>query len=117
MNEPKIRNVFIYKNYFSEFFDEQNQKVKQKIIWTLKIVETIDKIPAEYFKHLEGTNGLYEIRVQIGNNIFRIFCFFDEGKLVVLTNGFQKKTQKTPKREIEKALKIKMEYELEKSNF
>ena len=116
MNEPKIRNVFIFKNYFNEFFDLQNQRVKQKIIWTLKIVETIDKIPSEYFKHLEGTNGLYEIRVQIGNNIFRIFCFFDEGKLVVVTNGFQKKTQRTPKKEIEKALKIKIEYELEKSD-
>lgn len=120
MNEPKIRNVFIYKNYFNEFFDKQSQKVKAKIIWTLQIVETIDKIPAEYFKHLEGTSGLYEIRVQIGNNIFSPDsyrdCFFDEGKLVVLTNGFQKKTQRTPKREIEKALKIKMEYELEKSN-
>lgn len=92
------------------------RKIKSKIIWTLKIVETIDKIPTEYLKHLEGTNGLDEIRVQIGNNIFRIFCFFDEGKLVVLTNGFQKKTQKTPKKENEKALKIKMEYELEKSN-
>ena len=116
MNEPKVRNIFIYKYYFNEFFDKQNQKVKQKIIWMLKIVETIDKIPAEYFKHLEGTNGLYEIRVQLGNNIFRIFCFFDEGKLVVVTNGFQKKTQKTPKKEIEKALKIKIEYELEKSD-
>lgn len=116
MSELKIRNVFIYKKYFFEFFDNQNQKVRDKIIWTLKIIETVDKIPSEYFKHLEGTNGLYEIRVQIGNNIFRVFCFFDEGKLVVLTNGFQKKTQKTPKKEIEKALKIKMEYELEKSN-
>ena len=116
MNEQKIRNVFIYKRYFYEFYDEQIQKVKDKIIWTLKVIETIDQIPAEYFKHLEGTNGLYEIRVQIGNNIFRIFCFFDEGKLVVLTNGFQKKTQKTPKKEIEKALRIKQEYELEKSN-
>ena len=63
---------------------------------------------------MEGTNGLYEIRVQFGNDIFRIFCFFDEGKLVVLTNGFQKKTQKTPKKEIEMALKIKEEYENEK---
>lgn len=116
MNLKSEMFLFI-KIILVNFFAEQNQKVKQKIIWTLKIVETIDKIPAEYFKHLEGTNGLYEIRVQIGNNIFRIFCFFDEGKLVVLTNGFQKKTQKTPKREIEKALKIKMEYELEKSNF
>lgn len=63
---------------------------------------------------MEGTDGLYEIRVKLGSDIFRIFCFFDEGRLVVLANGFQKKTQKTPKSEIERALKIKMEYETEK---
>ncbi len=63
-----------------------------------------------YLKHIEGTPGLYEIRIQPGSNIFRIFCFFDEGKLVVLANGFQKKTQKTPKQEIIKALKIMTEY-------
>ena len=58
MNEPKIRNVFIYKNYFNEFFDKQNQKVKAKIIWTMKIIETTDKIHSEYLNHLAGTNGL-----------------------------------------------------------
>ncbi len=116
MSEQKIRTVFIYKNYFFDFFEKQQEKIKDKILWTIKLVETIDKIPAEYFKHLEGTNGLYEIRVQSGNNIFRIFCFFDEGKLVILINGFQKKTQKAPKNEIVKALKIKTEYHLEKDN-
>jgi phage-related protein len=60
---------------------------------------------------MEHTDGLFEIRVQQGSDIFRIFCFFDQGQLVVLANGFQKKTQKTPKQEIEKALKIKEEYE------
>jgi phage-related protein len=63
---------------------------------------------------MEGTEWLYEIRVQQGSDIFRIFCFFDECKLIVLANGFQNKTQKTPKSEIEKALKIKKEYEQEK---
>jgi len=63
---------------------------------------------------MEGTDGLYEVRVQQGKDIFRIFCFFDQGQLVVLANGFQKKTQKTPKSEIERALKIKEEYENEK---
>ena len=76
-------------------------------------METIPQVPTEYLKHIEGTDGLYEIRVQLGGDIFRIFCFFDEGKLVILANGFQKKTKKTPKGEIEKALKIKEEYELE----
>lgn len=116
MSEQKIRTVFIYKDYFFEFLYKQRQKVKDKILWTIKLIETIDQIPADYFKHLEGTNGLYEIRVQNGSDIFRIFCFFDEGKLVILMNGFQKKTQKTPKKEIEKALKIKEEYQLESKN-
>lgn len=78
------------------------------------MIETLKRVPEDYLKHIEGTNGLYEIRVQLGSDIFRIFCFFDKGKLVVLANGFQKKTQKTPKSEIEKALKIKEEYENEK---
>lgn len=116
MSEQKIRNVFIYKNYFFDFFEKQRQKVKDKILWTIQLIETIDKIPTEYFKHLEGTNGLYEIRVQHGSDIFRIFCFFDDGKLIILINAFQKKTQKAPKKEIEKALKIKVEYQLQKNN-
>ena len=69
--------------------------------------------PETYLKHIENTDGLYEIRVQFGSDIFRIFCFFDKGQLIVIANGFQKKTQKTPKKEIERALKIKAEYELE----
>lgn len=88
--------------------------MKEKIIWTLRLVETLKQVPEDYLKHIEGTNGLYEIRVRLGSDIFRIFCFFDKGKLVVLANGFQKKTQKTPKSEIDKALKIMEEYENEK---
>jgi len=107
MKNEKIRTVFLYKHYFTDFYIMQNQKVKDKIIWTLKLIEIIQNVPEEYLKHLEGTDGLYEIRVQYGSDIFRIFCFFDKGKLVVLANGFQKKTQKTPKSEIEKAIKIK----------
>ena len=113
-NEKKIRTVFLYKDYFSCFYLKQRQKVKDKIIWTFRLIETQQKVPEDYLKHLEGTDGLYEIRVQQGGDIFRIFCFFDKGKLVVLANGFQKKTQKTPKPEIEKALKIKQEYETAK---
>lgn len=89
---------------------KQRQKVKDKIVWTFDLIELIEKVPETYLKHLAGTDKLFEIRVKSGNDIFRIFCFFDEGNLVVLANGFQKKTQKTPKQEIEKALKIKNEY-------
>ncbi len=109
----KARTIVFYKDYFKEFFSKQKEKVKQKIIWTFQLIEEIDRIPETYLKHLEGTDGLFEIRIQQGSDIFRIFCFFDEGQLVVLANGFQKKTQKTPKKEIEKAIKIKNEYENE----
>lgn len=111
MSNEKVRTVFLYKDYFSSFYEKQRQKVKEKIIWTFRIIETMQQVSEDYLKHLEDTNGLYEIRVQLGSDIFRIFCFFDKGKLIVLANGFQKKTQKTPKSEIEKALKIKIEYE------
>ncbi len=114
MNEKKeYRTIIFYKNYFLSFFEQQNFKVKTKISWTLDVIAQLDRVPETYLKHLENTDGLYEVRVQSGSDIFRIFCFFDKGQLVVLANGFIKKTQKTPKREIEKALKIKEEYFLE----
>jgi phage-related protein len=114
VKKPKQRSVIFYKDYFQEFFIKQRDKVKDKIIWTFELIEELPRIPETYLKHIENTDGLYEIRVQLGNDIFRIFCFFDQGQLVVLANGFQKKDQKTPHREIEKALKIKKEYENEK---
>ena len=112
--KQKRRTIIFYKQYFEDFFVGLRDKVKEKIIWTFDLIEDVDKVPEIYLKHLENTNGLYEIRVQQGNDIFRIFCFFDKGHLVVLANGFQKKTQKTPRQEIEKAEKIKKEYESEK---
>ena len=78
------------------------------------LIEYLHRVPETYLKHIENSDGLYEIRVQLGSDIYRIFCFFDQGQLIVLMNGFQKKTQKTPKKEIELALKIKAEYESEK---
>jgi phage-related protein len=110
----KHRKITFYKNYFQDFFSRQNKKVKAKIVWTFDLIEDLQRVPETYLKHLENTDGLYEIRVQLGSDIFRIFCFFDQGQLVVLTNGFQKKTQKTQRKEIEMALKIKAEYESEK---
>lgn len=110
----KRRIIIFYKDYFEEFFVKQKEKVKKKIVWTFDLIENTPRVPEAYLKHLESTNGLYEIRVQQGSDIFRIFAFFDKGSLIVLANGFQKKTQKTPKQEIEKALKIKEEYENER---
>jgi phage-related protein len=110
----KYRRVLFYKNFFQDFFSVQSKKVKEKIIWTLELIEDVERVPETYLKHLENTDGLYEIRIQKGNDIFRIFCFFDVGQLIIIGNGFQKKTQKTPKKELELALKIKTQYENDK---
>jgi phage-related protein len=112
--KQKYRTIVFYKNYFQEFFVLQRDKVKDKIIWTFELIEEFQKVPETYLKHIENTDGLFEIRVQQGSDIFRIFCFFDQGQLVVIANGFQKKKQKTLKKEIERAIKIKEEYEAEK---
>ena len=106
----KIREVIAYKHYFEEFLRSQPTKVQDKIFKIIEAIETLERIPSQYLKHLENTDGLYETRIQLGSNIWRVFCFFDKGKLVILLNGFQKKTQKTPKNEIEKALDLKSEY-------
>ncbi len=104
------RQLFFFKNYFRDFYDIQRPKVKKRIIWTLKVIEDVDKIPEIYFKHVEGSDGLYEIRVQSGNDIFRIFSFFDKNKLIIVGHGFQKKTQKTPQSQLNMAEKIRKEY-------
>ncbi|QPH38116.1 type II toxin-antitoxin system RelE/ParE family toxin [Pedobacter endophyticus] len=109
-----VRKVIAYKKYFLNFYQAQTEEVQRKIEWTLNLLQTIDRVPKKYFDHMTGTNGLFEVRVEFGGNIFRIFAFFDKGNLVILGNGFQKKSQKTPKTEIDKALKIKAEYENER---
>jgi phage-related protein len=108
------REIILYKHYFEDFYKAQDGKTRKKIDYVLNLVRMLDMIPEQYFKHLEGTSGLYEVRVQLATNIFRIICFFDKGSLVVLMNGFQKKTQKTPKGEIELAEKLKKQYYEEK---
>lgn len=107
----KYRKIRFYKDYFQHFFAKQNKKVKAKIIWTFELIEDLQRVPETYLKYIENTDGLYEIRVKFGGDIFRIFCFFDQGQIVVVANGFKKKTQKTPKIEIARAVKIKSEYE------
>ena len=106
----KIREVIAYKNYFVDFLTKQPIKVQNKIFKIIEAIETLERIPTTYLKHIEETNGLYEARIQLGSDIWRVFCFFDKGKLVILLNGFQKKTQKTPKNEIEKAIILMKEY-------
>ena len=108
-----VREVIAYKNYFLDFYKNLPDGVQSKIEWTLNLMRVMQHIPEKYFKHVEGTKGLYEIRVEVGGNIYRIFSFFDKGNIIVLGNGFQKKTQKTPKQEIEKALKLMEDYQNE----
>lgn len=106
----KIREIIAYKNYFEDFLTEQPIKVQDKIFKILEAIETLERIPTSYLKLITGTKGLYEARIQLGSDIWRVFCFFDRGKLVILLNGYQKKTQKTPSREIEKAKQLMKEY-------
>ena len=104
------KEIIFHENNFIEFYQVQNDKVKEKIKYVLELIKQVEKVPEKFLKHLTNTNGLYEIRIEYQSNIYRIFCCFDKGKLVVLFNAFQKKTQKTPKKEIEKALKLMDEY-------
>lgn len=112
-SKKKYRTAVFYKDYFENFFLEQPDKVKAKIIWTIQLIEEIERVPESFLKQIESTKGLYEIRIKLVRDIFRIFCFFDQGKLIILINGFQKKTQKTPKKEIDRALKIMEVYKNE----
>jgi phage-related protein len=104
------RKLIFFKNYFEDFFNSLPSKVQDKIDYVLFLVTVADRIPSKFFEHLTGTDGLFEIRIEFESNIYRIFSCFDSGNLVVLFNGFQKKSQKTPQSEIDKALKIKDEY-------
>jgi phage-related protein len=113
--EP-LRKLVFFRTYFRDFADSLPKKVKEKIDAVLFTVIIAPRIPIKFFQHISGTDGLYEIRVEFESNIYRVFCCFDKGNLVVLFNGFQKKSQKTPKSEIDKALKIKEEYFKGKSN-
>ena len=104
------RNIIFHENHFMDFYLSQNEKIKEKIKYVLELIKQVDQVPEKFLKHITGTDGLYEVRIEYQSNIYRVFSCFDEGKLVVLFNGFQKKTEKTPRNEIEKALKLKNEY-------
>ena len=106
----QVRELIFYKHYFKTFFENQTKATKEKIDYVLFVLTHADRVPEKFFKHLEGTKGLYEIRVESGKNIFRIFCCFDKGRIIVIFNGFQKKSQKTPVQEIDMALGIMKEY-------
>jgi phage-related protein len=104
------RKIIFYKSYFIDFYSIQTPKVQEKIEYVLKLIQTVERVPEKFLKHLEGTKGIYEIQIESGKNIFRIFCCFDKGNIVILFNAFQKKTQKLPKQEIELAQKLMNQY-------
>jgi len=92
------------------FLDSLTGKQAQKVLWVLQLVEELDVVPRQYFKKLVDSEGLWEARIQFGNEIFRLLGFFDGGTLLILTNGFAKKTQRTPPQEIALAIRRKNEY-------
>jgi phage-related protein len=93
-----------------EFLDSLTGKQAQKVLWALQLIEELESVPRQYFKKLVDSEGLYEVRIQFGNDIFRLLGFFDSGTLLILTNGFAKKTQKTPPQEIALAIRRKKDY-------
>ena len=106
----KVRKVIQYKNHFEKFLLSQTEKVQNKIFKVIEIIETYQRVPKTYLAPMKSHKGLYEARIKLGSNIWRVFCFFDKGKLVILLNGFTKKTQKTPKKEIDKATELMKKY-------
>jgi len=111
-----IRKITAYKKNFIEFYKSQDKKVQLKIEYVLDLVRFEKQVPKKFFKYLENTDGIYEVRVITAFKSIRILCFLDKGNLVVLTNTFVKKTQKTPRKEIKLAERLKKEYLNEKKN-
>jgi len=111
----KRRQIIYFKSYFIDFFNAQTERVRDKIDYVLFLIAVAERIPGKFFKYIEGTDGLFEIRLEFEGNIYRIFCCFDEGNLVILFNGFHKKSQKTPRKEVDKAIRVKNEYFREKN--
>lgn len=105
-----IRQILPFRDYFKDFKKTLSKDVLMKIYQVFIYIMTQERIPAKFLRSIEGVKDLYEIRIEHESNIYRIFCCFDEGNLVILFNGFQKKTQKTPQKEIERAKRIKDEY-------
>ena len=115
MSEKYFREIYYYKHYYLDFFNTLKPEVQKKLNWTLQLIASVNIVPRRYFEHIANSTGLFEIRIEVMSDIYRIFSFFDNGNVVILINGFQKKAQKTPKNEIKKAEKIKMTYFDEKA--
>lgn len=112
--QKRIRVVKSYGLHFEVFLTAQTKDVQRKIFKVIESIETLEQVPNKFLKSIKGTRGLFEARIRSGSNIWRVFCFFDEDALVILLNGFQKKNQKTPQKEINKALRLMQSYYNEK---
>lgn len=108
------RQVILYGPGIIKFLLSLTIEARIKIEWTLELIRTLDLIPSKYFRHLEGTKGLFEIRVEFAGNIYRLFCFFEKQQTVVIISGFIKKSQKTPRKLIQQAIILKKRYHEEK---
>lgn len=115
MAEKPIREIFYYKEYYLDFFETLKPEVQRKFNWTLQLISRIERIPEKFFKHITDSSDLYEIRIEYGSDIYRVFSFFDKSRLVILLNCYQKKSQKIPRKELELAQKLKKQYLDEKS--
>jgi phage-related protein len=104
------RQIIFHGEYFIDFYKGLDTGVKSKFKYVFELIRQVEMVPKKFLTPMTGYEGLFEIRVEYQSNIYRVFCCFDEGKLVVLFNGFQKKTQMTPKKEIEKAMRLKKDY-------
>jgi phage-related protein len=116
-----MREVVFYRTDsercpIEEFLDSLSGKQAQKVLWVLRLIQELDSVPSQYLKKLVNTDDIWEVRVQVGNNTFRLLGFFEDDNLIVLTNGFAKKTQKTPSQEIELAEQRKRDYLSRKQN-
>lgn len=109
-----IRKILTYGGYFEAFMETLSVRVQEKIQYGLLLLKTQERLSKKFVKHIQ--DGVYELRIEYDGNIYRVFFIFDEGQIVVLFNGFQKKTQKTPTNEIEKAIKIKDAYYADKQS-
>lgn len=105
-----------FGDYFKKFYDQQAEGAKRKIDYTLNLIAQVEKVPKKFLKHVEKTDGLYEVRTGFGNSAFRIFCFFDQDKALILLNGFVKKKTKIPKNELLLAEKLRKRYLTDKSS-
>jgi phage-related protein len=106
------RNIDTYGGYFERFIETLSDKELLKLNSIISLLETSDRVPVKFIKYIR--DELYELRMEYNGNIYRVFFIFDKDCIVVLFNGFQKKTQKTPENEISKALKIKEAYYADK---